>query len=53
MALINCPECGRENVSDTALACPICGYGVWEHFERIKREEEEARVKQEKGALVQ
>ena len=25
MALINCPECSRE-VSDTALACPHCGY---------------------------
>lgn len=25
MALINCPECNKE-VSDTALACPHCGY---------------------------
>ncbi len=24
MALIECPECGRE-VSDKALACPHCG----------------------------
>ena len=32
MALINCPECGRENVSDTATACPSCGYGIKEHF---------------------
>lgn len=28
MALINCPECGRENVSDRALACPNCGYPI-------------------------
>lgn len=28
MALIKCPECGRENVSDSAEACPDCGYGI-------------------------
>jgi len=27
MALIKCPECGRE-VSDTAVACPGCGYPI-------------------------
>jgi len=27
MALISCPECGRE-VSDAAPACPACGYPV-------------------------
>lgn len=47
MALINCPECGRENVSDSAVACPGCGYGVKAHFERIKQEEEEKRKKEE------
>ena len=25
MALVNCPECGRE-VSTTAVSCPGCGY---------------------------
>jgi len=29
MALINCPECGRQ-VSDSAHACPACGYPVAE-----------------------
>lgn len=48
MALIKCPECGRENVSDSAEACPKCGYGVKAHFERIKQEEEEKRKKEEK-----
>ena len=24
MALVTCPECGRERVSDTAEACPDC-----------------------------
>ena len=28
MALINCPECGRENVSENAVSCPECGYPI-------------------------
>ena len=47
MALIKCPECGREKVSDTAEACPDCGFGVRAHFKRIKREED--RKEQESG----
>ena len=43
MALVNCPECGRENVSDTALACPSCGYPIGEHFKKTKLEKEEHR----------
>lgn len=27
MALINCPECGKE-ISDAALSCPHCGYTI-------------------------
>ncbi len=27
MALIKCPECGRQ-VSDQAAACPECGYPI-------------------------
>lgn len=38
MALIKCPECGRENVSDSALACPNCGFGIREYFENNKGE---------------
>lgn len=39
MSLINCPECGKENVSDSAIACPSCGYSLKAHFEEIKQEE--------------
>lgn len=28
MALIKCPECGRDNVSNKAEACPNCGYPI-------------------------
>lgn len=41
MALIKCPECGRENVSDTAESCPNCGYGIKAHYEKIKKEQEQ------------
>ena len=40
MALVTCPECGREKVSDTALACPGCGYPIKEHFEKINKGKE-------------
>ncbi len=43
MALVKCPECGRENVSDSAEACPNCGYGIKAYFEKIKCEEIEYR----------
>lgn len=31
MALVNCPECGKE-VSDTAIACPHCGFAVKDYY---------------------
>ncbi len=30
MALIKCPECGREGVSDKAKSCPTCGFPLSE-----------------------
>ncbi len=37
MALIICPECGKENVSDSAPTCPKCGFAIREHFENIEK----------------
>lgn len=48
MALVKCPECGREKVSDSAEACPDCGYGIKIHFEKVRKEEEIKRKKEEK-----
>ena len=36
MALVKCPKCGRENVSDKATACPDCGFEIKKHFEEEK-----------------
>jgi Uncharacterized protein conserved in archaea len=54
MALINCPECGRINVSDTAEICPDCGFGIKSYFEKIKAEEQEhIRLEQENIKKIQ
>ena len=36
MALIKCPECGREKVSDSAESCPDCGFAIKNYFEQLK-----------------
>ena len=50
MALIKCPECGRENVSDSAEACPSCGFGIKEYIDDKKHKEEleRKRIEEEK-----
>ena len=48
MALIPCPECGRENVSNTTTSCPGCGYNINEHFKRLEeRQQQQEKAKQE------
>lgn len=47
MALISCPECGKTNVSDTAVSCPECGFAVKEYFDKIRLEEQ--RIATEKA----
>ena len=50
MALIKCPECGRENVSDTAISCPDCGFNVRKYVEE-KKNEQLAREAEEKALM--
>lgn len=38
MALIKCPECGKE-ISDKAGKCPHCGYPIEEHLKRERQKE--------------
>ena len=49
MALIKCPECGREKVSDTADACPGCGYGIKEHLINQREEKKKHTKEEERG----
>ncbi|MBR4627179.1 MAG: hypothetical protein IKO47_05700 [Ruminococcus sp.] len=54
MALINCPECGREGVSSTANSCPQCGFNVKKYY--AKQSEsiiEESYVDNDNESLVQ
>ncbi len=48
MALVKCPECGREKVSDNAEACPDCGYAIKAHYDKMKQAEEEKRLAEER-----
>lgn len=45
MALIKCPECSRDNVSDTAVSCPGCGYNIKSHMRAKKKQ----HIQQEKN----
>ncbi len=58
MALIECPECGKV-VSQTAEACPNCGYAVKKHFDEIaaaetaeKRKAESAVKRQQRNKVL-
>lgn len=46
MALVNCPECGEQDISDTAVICPNCGYAIKKHFDRISQQQKLAKVKE-------
>ena len=48
MALLKCPECGKENVSDTAVSCPDCGFSIQDY---VKAKQDEEYIKQEKERL--
>lgn len=52
MALIKCPECGRENVSNTAESCPNCGYGIKAHFERENKARAESIIRKQQENKV-
>lgn len=38
MALINCPECGRKNISVDVESCPACGFKIKEFNEQAIKE---------------
>lgn len=53
MSLVQCPECGRDNVSDFADACPSCGFGIKEYYNKARKSlEEEEKKKQKYNNLI-
>lgn len=48
MALVKCPECGREKVSDSAETCPDCGYAIKAYYDKVKQEAEEKCLAEER-----
>lgn len=48
MALIKCPECGRE-VSDRAKSCPNCGFPLTEVIENMGQTGKEVREREMQG----
>lgn len=48
MALLKCPECGKENVSDTAISCPDCGFSIQQY---LKTKQDEKYIQKEKERL--
>lgn len=51
MALIKCPECGKDGVSDAAKVCPYCGYNIKKYI-KIKTKDEQKKQKELKKELV-
>ena len=44
MALIKCPECGREGVSDKAINCPNCGYPINHYVNEVVVTEDDMSI---------
>lgn len=48
MSLVKCPECGRENVSDKAEACPSCGFALKDYYSNYSSENDSVLCNYEK-----
>lgn len=44
MALVRCPECGKEKVSDSAQSCPVCGYGIKAHYDKRAKKKQDKQI---------
>lgn len=43
MALMKCPECGKENVSDTSSTCTECGYNIQKYLQELREKEQDEK----------
>lgn len=37
MAMIRCPECGKQDVSSTATLCPNCGFNIKRYIKKYRK----------------
>lgn len=53
MALMKCPKCGRDGISNSATICFGCGYNLKDHFDQIRKQEqaEKERAQRIRDAL--
>ena len=47
MALIECPECGKE-ISEKSKTCINCGYPISEYVRELQREQDQTETEQAK-----
>ena len=52
MSLINCPECGKGNVSDSAEYCPNCGYPIAKNMESVITNDNIEEAEETEEALI-
>lgn len=53
MALVNCPECNKENISDTSISCPNCGFNIKQYYDNKSFQEKQEKYKLEQEKLIQ
>lgn len=53
MALVKCPECGTNSISDTAAACPKCGCAVKAHYDHVRYNQQMEDYKRQRAPYVQ
>ncbi|MFW5669556.1 MAG: zinc ribbon domain-containing protein, partial [Acetivibrio ethanolgignens] len=51
MALINCPECGKE-ISDKAVSCPNCGVPIAKPIKKEKTNREKKRISNKSKKVI-
>lgn len=53
MALVKCPECGSEGISDTAVTCPKCGAAIKAYYDKVRYEEQVIEYKRQRAPYIQ
>ena len=52
MALVKCPECGANGISDTASACPKCGANIKAYYDQLRYNQQVAEYKRLRAGQI-